>query len=209
MILGTAGITAALGLHKMELLGLTPSHGPIVVTGSTGGVGSIAVSLLAKAGYEVIAVTGKSHANEYLAHLGAHKIESREFVNDTSGKALLRPQWAGAIDTVGGNTLLTLLKGCKAEGSVVSTGLVSSPKLDATVYPFILNGVSLLGVGSAETPITTRLVVWDKLKDVWNIKDKLNAVVKEVTLDELNLTYIDSILQGKIMGRIVVKIADK
>ncbi|MBO9565043.1 MAG: YhdH/YhfP family quinone oxidoreductase [Niastella sp.] len=209
MILGTAGITAALGLHKMELLGLTPSQGPIVVTGSTGGVGSIAVSLLAKAGYEVIAVTGKSHAHEYLAHLGAHKIESREFVNDTSGKALLRPQWAGAIDTVGGNTLLTLLKGCKPEGSVVSTGLVSSPKLDATVYPFILNGISLLGVGSAETPITTRLLVWDKLKDVWNIKDKLNAVVKEVTLDELNLTYIDSILQGKIMGRIVVKIADK
>lgn len=209
MILGTAGITAALGLHKMELLGLNPSQGPIVVTGSTGGVGSIAVSLLAKAGYEVIAVTGKSHANEYLAHLGAHKIESREFVNDTSGKALLRPQWAGAIDTVGGNTLLTLLKGCKPEGSVVSTGLVSSPKLDATVYPFILNGVSLLGVGSAETPMTTRLLVWDKLKDVWNIKDKLNAIVKEVTLDELNLTYIDSILQGKIMGRIVVKIAEK
>jgi putative YhdH/YhfP family quinone oxidoreductase len=209
MILGTAGITAALGLHKMELLGLTPSQGPIVVTGSTGGVGSVAVSLLAKAGYEVIAVTGKSHANEYLAHLGAHKIESRDFVNDTSGKALLRPQWAGAIDTVGGNTLLTLLKGCKPEGSVVSTGLVSSPKLDATVYPFILNGVSLLGVGSAETPMSMRLLVWDKLKDVWNIKDKLNAVVKEVTLDELNLTYIDSILQGKIMGRIVVKIAEK
>lgn len=209
MILGTAGLTAALGLHKMELLGLNPSQGPIVVTGATGGVGSIAVALLAKSGYEVIAVTGKSHANEYLAHLGAHKIENRDFVNDTSGKALLHPQWAGAIDTVGGNTLLTLLKGCKAEGAVVSTGLVSSPRFDATVYPFILNGVSLLGVGSAETPMTTRLLVWDKLKDVWNIKDKLNAIVKEVTLDELNLTYIDAILQGKIMGRIVVKIADK
>lgn len=209
MILGTAGITAALGLHKMELLGFNPSQGPVVVTGATGGVGSIAVALLAKAGYEVIAVTGKSHANEYLTHLGAHKIESRDFVNDTSGKALLRPQWAGAIDTVGGNTLLTLLKGCKAEGAVVSTGLVSSPKLEATVYPFILNGVSLLGVGSAETPMTTRLLVWDKLKDVWNIRDKLNAIVKEATLDELNLTYFDAILQGKIMGRIVVKIADK
>ncbi len=209
MILGTAGLTAALGLHKMELLGLNPSQGPIVVTGATGGVGSIAVALLAKSGYEVIAVTGKSHAHEYLQHLGAHKIENRDFVNDTSGKALLRPLWAGAIDTVGGNTLLTLLKGCKAEGAVVSTGLVSSPRLDATVYPFILNGISLLGVGSAETPIITRLLVWDKLKDVWNIKDKLNAIVKEVTLDELNLTYIDAILQGKIMGRIVVKIADK
>lgn len=209
MILGTAGVTAALALHKMELLGTHPDQGPIVVTGSTGGVGSLAVSLLAKAGYEVIAVTGKSHAHEYLQHLGAHKIEGREFVNDTSGKALLRPQWAGAIDTVGGNTLLTLLKACKSEGAVVSTGLVSSPRLDATVYPFILNGVSLLGVGSAETPMTTRLLIWDKFKDVWNIRDKLNAIAKEVTLDELNLTYIDAILQAKIMGRIVVKIAEK
>jgi putative YhdH/YhfP family quinone oxidoreductase len=209
MILGTAGMTAALGLHKMELLGMLPEHGPIVVTGSTGGVGSMAVALLAKAGYEVIAVTGKTHAHEYLQHLGAHRIETREFVHDTSGKALLRPLWAGAIDTVGGNTLLTLLKGCKAEGSVVSTGLVSSPKLDATVYPFILNGVSLLGVGSAETPFSTKMLIWSKLGDIWNIKDKLNAIAKEVTLDELSLTYIDSILQGKIMGRIVVKIADK
>lgn len=209
MILGTAGMTAALALHKMELLGQHPEQGPIVVTGSTGGVGSMAVALLAKAGYEVIATTGKTHAHEYLQHLGAHRIENREFVNDTSGKALLQQQWAGAIDTVGGNTLLTLLKACKPEGAVVSTGLVSSPKLDATVYPFILNGVSLLGVGSAETPGTTKLLIWSKLADVWNIKDKLNAIIKEVSLDELNLTYIDSILQGKVMGRIVVKIADK
>jgi putative YhdH/YhfP family quinone oxidoreductase len=172
-------------------------------------VGSIAVALLAKAGYEVIAVTGKTHAQEYLQHLGAQRIENREFVNDTTGKALLRTQWAGAIDTVGGNTLLTLLKSCKPEGSVVSTGLVSSPKLDATVYPFILNGVNLLGIGSAETPRATKLLIWSKLGDIWNIKDKLTAIVKEVTLDELNLTYIDSILQGKIMGRILVKIADK
>lgn len=209
MILGTAGMTAALGLHKMELLGQHPDQGPIVVTGATGGVGSIAVALLAKAGYEVIATTGKTHAHEYLQHLGANRIETREFANDTTGKVLLRPQWAGAIDTVGGNTLLTLLKACKPEGNVVSTGLVSSPKLEATVYPFILNGISLLGVGSAETPTTTKMLIWSKLADVWNIKDKLTAIVKEVTLDELNLTYIDSILQGKIMGRILVKIADK
>lgn len=207
MILGTAGVTAAIGLHKMEMLGMLPSRGPIVVTGATGGVGSLAVAILAKAGYDVIAVTGKSHAQEYLQYLGALRVEDREFVNDHSGKVLLRPQWAGAIDTVGGNTLLTLLKGCLAEGAVVSTGLVSSPKLDATVYPFILNGVSLLGVGSAETPMTTRLLIWDKFKDIWNVRDKLNAIVKEVTLEELNFTYIDSILQGKIMGRVVVKIA--
>ena len=209
MILGTAGFTAASALFKMELLGQDPAKGPIVVTGSTGGVGSMAVAILHKAGYEVIATTGKTNAQEYLQFLGASRIEERAWVNDTSGKALLRPQWAGAIDTVGGNTLVTLLKACQLEGNVVSTGLVDSPKLDTTVYPFILNGVSLLGVGSAETPMARRLATWDKLSTTWNIKDKLNAIAKEVTLEELNTTWFDAILEGKIMGRIVVKIADK
>lgn len=206
MALGTAAITAATALYKMELMGQNPSMGPVVVTGSTGGVGSISVAILAKAGYEVIAVTGKDNAKEYLQHLGATRIENRSFVNDTSGKALLRPKWAGAIDTVGGNILHTLLKGCSLEGNVVSTGLVASPKLDATVYPFILNGVSLLGVGTAETAMSTRILLWDKLLRNWNIRDKLNVIAREVTLEELNNTYIDAILEGKIMGRIVVKI---
>ena len=205
MILGTAGFTAASALFKMQLLGLDPANGPVVVTGSTGGVGSMAVALLHKAGYEVIAITGKENAHEYLQHLGAARIEKRSWVDDHSGKALLRPQWAGAIDTVGGNTLLTLLKACQIEGCVVSTGLVASPKLDATVYPFILNGVSLLGVGSAETPMVRRMAIWDKLSDTWNIKEKLNAIAKEVSLEELNNHYIDAILEGKVMGRIIVK----
>lgn len=206
MIIGTAGFTAATAIYKMELLGMQPSKGPIVVTGSTGGVGSIAVAILSAAGYEVIAVTGKAEAKEYLQHLGASRIEARDWVNDTSGKALLKPQWAGAIDTVGGNTLATLLKGCKGEGAVVSTGLVSSPKLDTTVYPFILNGVSLLGVGSAEMPIELKEHIWSKLSNEWNIKDKMGAIVKEVSLEELNTTYIESILKGNVMGRIVVKV---
>jgi len=206
MIIGTAGFTAACALYKMELMKMQPGAGPIVVTGSTGGVGSVAVSILSKAGYEVIAVSGKTNALEYLQHLGATRVEDRSFVLDTSKKALLKPQWAGAIDTVGGDTLVTLLKGCQPEGSVVSTGLVASPKLDATVYPFILNGVNLLGIGSAETPMAVRLIIWEKLNTDWNIKDKLAAIAKEVTLEELNSTYIDSILQGKIMGRIVVNL---
>ena len=206
MSFGTAGLTAAFALYKMELMKQLPSNGPIVVTGSTGGVGSIAVSILAKAGYEVIAITGKKNAKEYLEHLGATQIESREFVDDRSGKALLKPKWAGAIDTVGGNTLHTLLKGCMPEGNVVSTGLVSSAQLDATVYPFILNGVNLLGIGTAETPAETRSMLWQKLLNEWNIKDRMNAIAKEVSLEELNSTYIDSIIEGKIMGRIVVKI---
>ncbi|MFT3823562.1 MAG: YhdH/YhfP family quinone oxidoreductase [Chitinophagaceae bacterium] len=209
MIIGTAGFTAASALFKMELLGITPGDGPIVVTGASGGVGSMAVALLSQAGYEVIAVSGKANAVEYLQFLGASRIEPRSFADDYSGKSLLKPQWAGAIDTVGGNTLLTLLKGCKTEGAVVSTGLVGSPKLDATVYPFILNGVSLLGVGSAETPMSTRLAVWDKLAEPWNIKEKLNAIAREVTLEELNATWIDAILEGKTMGRILVKMCDK
>jgi acrylyl-CoA reductase (NADPH) len=209
MIIGTAGFTAATALYKIELMEQTPARGPVVVTGSTGGVGSVAVALLAKAGYEVIAVTGKENVEEYLQHLGAARIENRDFVNDTSNKLLLKPRWANAIDTVGGNILQTLLKGCQPDGCVVSTGLVSSPKLpDMTVYPFILNGVNLLGVGSAETVMATRLAIWSRLSTEWNIKDKLNVIAKEVTLDELNSTYIDMILQGRTMGRIVINLRD-
>lgn len=206
MIIGTAGFTAASALYKMELLGQVPSDGPVVVTGSTGGVGSMAVAILAKAGYDVIAVTGKSAVSEYLQHLGAAKLESREFVNDSSGKTLLKSRWSGAIDTVGGNTLVTLLKGCRPEGCVVSTGLVDSPKMEATLYPFILNGVSLIGIGSAETPMARRLAIWHNLTHEWSIKDKLPVIAKEVTLEEINSTYIDAILQGKMMGRIVIKL---
>lgn len=206
MSFGTAGLTAAHALYKMQLMKQLPSMGPIVVTGSTGGVGSIAVAILSKAGYEVIAVTGKGNAKEYLQYLGATRIEDRDFVDDKSGKSLLKPKWAGAIDTVGGNTLHTLLKGCMPEGCVVSTGLVSSPQLNATVYPFILNGVNLLGIGSAETPNEVRETLWQSLMNEWNIKDKLNAIVKEVSLEEVNSTYIDSILDGKVMGRIIIKI---
>ena len=206
MSLGTAGLTAAYALYKMGLMQQQPSAGPVVVTGSTGGVGSIAVALLAKAGYEVIAVTGKENAKEYLEYLGASRIEKRDFVDDTSSKLLLRPKWAGAIDTVGGNILNTLLKGCMPEGNVVSTGLVSSSDLKATVFPFILNGINLLGIGSAEMPSLTRAMIWSKLLNEWNIRDKMNAIVKEVSLEELNTTYIDAILNGKVMGRIVVRV---
>lgn len=209
MIIGTAGFTAATALYKIELMMQSPERGPVVVTGATGGVGSLSVALLAKAGYEVIAVSGKANALEYLQHLGAARMENRDFVNDTSGKLLLKPRWANAIDTVGGNTLLTLLKGCMVDGCVVSTGLVSSPILkDMTVYPFILNGVSLLGVGSAETAMTMRLAIWNKLATDWNIRDKLSVIAKEVSLDELSNTYIDMILQGKTMGRIVINLRD-
>lgn len=206
MIIGTAGFTAALALHKLLLMGQSPAKGPLVVTGSTGGVGSLAVALLSTAGFEVIAVTGKKTADDYLHYLGAARIENREFVNDSSGKALLKWRWAGAIDTVGGNTLATLLKGCRLEGSVVSTGLVGSALLQTTVYPFILNGINLLGVGSAETPMKLREDLWKRLAGKWNPSGKLHRIGKEADLEELKDLYIDDILAGKITGRIVVKL---
>ncbi|MEZ4687870.1 MAG: YhdH/YhfP family quinone oxidoreductase [Bacteroidia bacterium] len=204
MILGTAGFTAALALYKMELCGQSPEMGKIVVTGATGGVGSMAVAILAKAGYEVIASTGKESEHAYLKQLGAVEAVGRSVVDDDSGRPLLRPQWAGGIDTVGGNTLATLLKGCGRNGSIATCGLVASPKLNTTVFPFILNGVNLLGVDSAETPRDIRHHLWQKLASDWNISAHLEAMCTDASLEELNDKYIDMILAGKTRGRVVV-----
>jgi acrylyl-CoA reductase (NADPH) len=208
MTIGTAGFTAAYALHKMELMGQTPDYGPIVVTGATGGVGSLAVAVLAKAGYEVIAVTGKPEAKDYLKFLGAARVEPREFLNDTLGKPLSRAMWAGAIDTVSGNMLTTLLKRCRRDGNVVATGLLSSTHFATTIYPFILNGVNLLGIGAGQTPMSLRLSLWNKLVNEWNICDKLPAICHEIELEELKDKYIDAILSGKTKGRVVVKLKE-
>jgi len=208
MTIGTAGFTAAYALHKMESMGQTPDYGPIVVTGSTGGVGSLSVAILAKAGYEVIAVTGKKEAHGYLRFLGAARVEPREFLNDSLGKPLQRAMWAGAIDTVCGTMLTTLLKRCRRDGNVVATGLLSSIHFSTTIYPFILNGVNLLGIGAGQTPMSLRLKLWDKLMNEWNIVDKLPAIANEIDLEALKDTYIDAILSGKTRGRIVVKLKE-
>ncbi len=208
MTIGTAGFTAAYALHKMELMGQTPEYGPIVVTGSTGGVGSLSVAILAKAGYEVIAVTGKKDSEDYLKFLGASRVEPREFLNDTLGKPLQRAMWAGAIDTVSGTMLTTLLKRCRRDGNVVATGLLSSTHFATTIYPFILNGVNLLGIGAGQTPMSLRLKLWNRLTTDWNICDKLPAIVSDIGLEELKDTYIDAILSGKTKGRVVVKLKE-
>lgn len=202
MIIGTAGFTAGLGLYKMERIGQHPNMGSILITGASGGVGSLAVGILSKAGYEVIASTGKSEAHEYLKKLGASECVDRAFANDDSKRPLLRPKWAGAIDTVGGNTLVTALKACKREGSVASCGLVGSPKLETTVFPFILNGVNLLGIDSANCDMDARRQVWNKLANEWKVED-LEAIVTLCRLEELD-PYIDQILKGKVRGRVVV-----
>ena len=208
MAIGTAGFTAAYALHKMEAMGQTPDYGPIVVTGATGGVGSLAVAVLAKAGYEVIAVSGKPEATDYLKFLGATRVEPREFLNDSLGRPLAKAMWAGAIDTVSGNMLTTLLKRCRRDGNVVATGLLSSVHFATTIYPFILNGVNLLGIGAGQTPMSLRLKLWNKLVHEWNIFDKLSAITQEIELHQLKDTYIDAILSGKTKGRVVVKLKE-
>ncbi|MBT1702584.1 YhdH/YhfP family quinone oxidoreductase [Chryseosolibacter indicus] len=209
MTIGTAGFTAAYALYKMELMGQMPEYGPLVVTGATGGVGSLAVAIFAKAGYEVIAITGKKEATDYLKFLGATHVEPREFVNDCSGRPLARAKWAGALDTVGGNTLSTLIKCCKRDGCVVATGLLSSTKLESAIYPFILNGINLLGIGAGQTPMSLRMKLWNKLMNEWNVTDKLSAIAHEVDLEELKDVYIDAIMEGKTRGRVVVKLYEE
>ena len=203
MIIGTAGLTAGIGLYKMEKMGQNPDQGTIVVSGASGGVGSMAVGILSTAGYDVIASSGKEDSKDFLIGLGASEVVDREFINDDSSRPLIKPKWAGAIDTVGGNTLATLLKGCKSGGSVASCGLVSSPNLSTTVFPFIINGINLLGLDSANFPMIERQLVWEKLANDWRIQNFAN-VATLCTLEELD-PFIDKMLKGLIKGRIVVE----
>ena len=202
MIYGTAGFTAGLCVNALQHHGLTPERGPIVVTGSTGGVGSVSVALLAGLGYSVSASTGKPDAENFLKKLGASKVIERKAVNDESGRTILKEVWAGAIDTVGGNTLATLLKACKQGGAVAATGLVESTKLPITVYPFIWRGVSLLGIYASGNTMSMRRKIWSRLAQEWKL-DELESLATEFTLEQLN-PEIDRILAGGQRGRVVV-----
>ncbi len=204
MALGTAAYTAGLALYKMEACGQSPEMGPIAVTGATGGVGSLAVALLAHAGYEVIALTGSADQTDYLKQLGATSVLPREEANDQSDRVLLRSKWAGAIDNVGGNTLTTLLKACGRNGSVASIGLVADANFSSSVYPFILNGVNLLGVDSAETPLHIRQEIWRRLANEWRFEIPESAITF-VSLDDIP-KQMDRILKGQTTGRIVARI---
>ena len=149
MVLGTAGLTAALCVDALQKHGVRPESGSVVVTGATGGVGSVAVAILAKLGYDVAAVTGKTASHAYLKGLGARQILAREEVDDHSGRPLLSARWAGGVDTVGGNILGTLLRAAAHGGCVAACGLAASNELPVTVYPFILRGVTLAGIDAA------------------------------------------------------------
>jgi len=205
MLIGTAGLTAAISIDTLQRHGVQPTSGDVVVTGATGGVGSMAVSILAKLGYHVVAVTGKESAHEYLRLLGAHEILPRSAVDDRSGKPLLSGRWAGAVDTVGGNILGTILRAVRHGGCVAACGLVAGNDLPVTVYPFILRGVTLAGVDAALFPMPQRKVLWQKLAGPWK-PARLQSMEHATQLSEIP-HWVGEMLAGRVRGRVVVEIA--
>jgi NADPH2:quinone reductase len=205
MALGTAGFTTALGIHRMEQNGQKPSMGPIVVTGASGGVGSVSVDLLAGRGYEVVAVSGKPEADAFLKSIGASRILRRQDI-DLGKRPLESALWGGAIDNVGGEILTWLTRTVDNWGNIVSIGLAASHKLETTVMPFILRGVSLLGVNSSSMPREVRLAIWKRLATDLKPRHLDRIVTKTIAFDELPSAF-DDYLKSRIMGRTVVKIA--
>jgi acrylyl-CoA reductase (NADPH) len=202
MIYGTAGFTAAQCITAIVDRGIDPERGEIVVTGATGGVGSLAVAILAKLGYRVTAVTGKSSRHDWLMKLGAAQVVGRSEVLDATDRPMLSERWAAAVDTVGGRTLSTLLRAVKYRGVVSACGLVGGDQLSVSVYPFLLRGVTLAGIDSAKCPRPQRLDMWQKLSGPWRIDD-LDRIATEVTLDELP-ERVRQILAGSVVGRTLV-----
>jgi len=205
MVYGTAGFTAALCILKLLSSGLKPDDGEILVTGATGGVGSTAVSILSKIGFSVTAASGKSDSEAMLTSLGAKKIISRSDIDDNSGRPLLKGRWAGAVDTVGGNILATVLKTVDYGGAVACCGNVASIELNTTVFPFILRGVTLFGIDSVQCPMELRLKTWDKIANEW-MSGNINDYISEVSLSGLG-EKLDEILAGKVAGRVVVDLS--
>ena len=205
MILGTAGFTAALCIHKLATAGMTPSGGPVLVTGATGGVGSVAVKLLAHLGYEVHAVTGKTAQHDFLRGLGAAQVLSRDDALAGAERPLLRETWGGVVDTVGGQILVNGLKSLRYGASLAACGLVASPEIPATVLPFILRHVNLLGIDSVQLPLAQKTEIWNKLAGPWRF-DGLEELVEPLTLDTLS-GAIDRILAGEMVGRGLVKLS--
>ncbi len=204
MVLGTAGFTAGLALHLLEHNGLAPDRGRVLVTGATGGVGSLAVSALAAAGYQVAASTGKTNEHAFLRDLGATEILSREDVSGDNPKPLEKERWAAAIDSVGGATLAYALRAMRTGGGVAACGLTGGTSLSTTVFPFILRGVSLLGVDSVNCPMPLRRCIWERLAGSIRPAD-LERIGFEITLEDLR-RIAAAILTGGIRGRAVVRI---
>jgi acrylyl-CoA reductase (NADPH) len=205
MIIGTAGFTAALSVLRLEENNLTPEQGSVLVTGATGGVGSFAVSILSKLGYSVEASTGKESEHGYLKAIGASTIVSREDVYDGKLRALGKQKWSGAVDPVGGEPLASVLSQIKYGGAVAVSGLTAGTSLPATVFPFILRGVNLLGIDSVNCPMDTRLKVWHRLATDFKLEHLEQLVQQEITLEELP-DVLPTLLKGEARGRTIVKL---
>jgi len=205
MTLGTAGFTAAQAIMLMEYNGLKPENGPVAVTGATGGVGSVAIEILAKLGYHVVAITGKEEESGYLRGLGAKEVRLRQSIDLANIRPLDKATWAGVVDNLGGDLLAWLLSTMKIGGTVASVGLAASPKLDTTVMPFILRGVQLLGVDSANCPMELRQAIWNKLAVEWR-PDRVHDQVRTIDFEDLP-THFDAYIKGLVRGRTVVRIA--
>ncbi|MBU2941511.1 acryloyl-CoA reductase [Shimia thalassica] len=204
MAVGTAGFTSMLAVMALEDHGLKPGQGPVLVTGAAGGVGSVATAILANLGYEVAGVTGRPDTEDYLKSLGATQIVPREDLNETTKRPLEAETWAGCVDAVGGEMLARVLGQMKYGGSVSAVGLAGGAGLPATVIPFLLRGVNLLGIDSVMQPYENRLRAWERIaKDL--PMDKLEAMVKPATLSDLPQLGAD-ILQGLVKGRVVVDV---
>lgn len=204
MIIGTAGFTAALSVLKLEQAGVGPTDGEILVTGATGGVGSIAVSILSRAGYRVVAATGKLSDEAFLRSLGAAEVIPREQVTCGAERPMLKERWAGVVDVVGGETLTAAIKATRYGGAVTCCGLVGSTELAMNIFPFILRGVSLIGIDSVNCPAPTRRLIWEKLAGEWK-PEHLPELVTEVSLEGLE-EQLQAILHGAIRGRVVVRL---
>ncbi|OLN22175.1 oxidoreductase [Domibacillus antri] len=205
MIYGTAGFTAALSVQRLEENGLSPDKGKVLVTGATGGVGGIAVSMLAKRGYDVVASTGKESEKDYLTKLGAAEIVSRDDVYNGKIKALDKEIWAGAVDPVGGESLASILSKISYTGSVAVSGLTGGGNVPTTVFPFILRGVNLLGIDSVYCPMEKRKAIWNRMASDLKPEDLSAFVQQEAALEELP-EILPMILKGKMRGRVIVRL---
>ncbi len=204
MAVGTAGFTAMLAVMALEDHGLVPGHGPVLVTGAAGGVGSVATAILANLGHEVAGVTGRPETADYLKSLGATQIVAREEINETVKRPLEAETWAGCVDAVGGDMLARVLGQMKYGASVAAVGLAGGAGLPATVIPFLLRGVNLLGIDSVMQPYQNRLRAWERIaKDL--PMDKLEAMIVPATLGDLPGLGRD-ILKGQVKGRVVVDV---
>ncbi len=204
MGIGTAGFTAALSVHGLLKSGLSADGGEVLVTGATGGVGSLAVSMLAAEAIDVVAASGKADAEDWLRLIGAKNVIARSELSEPDKRPLLKGRWAGAVDTVGGEVLANVLKSIKYGGSVTCCGLVASMKLNTTVLPFILNGVSLIGIDSVRCPMPMRQEIWKKLSGKWK-PARLDEIIRECSLDGVE-DEVQKILKGGQRGRVVVKL---